>query len=447
MGRIAKLAAFLCAMIAAWVSTPASAADISTVSLRAQNAEDRDVQEECNFLLEGEIREGDAQKLAGLLSKEPEFLPAVDYGQLLVLCLNSTGGSFHEAIEISKLFQKSVRKFDIGTMIRKGDRCMSACSIVFMSGRYFAYEVGEYPWRYMHREATLAFHSPSLVFPESTYDKSMVELAYANALQSVSTIVEMLILQADFDGMRWMEPSLLARMLATPPTEFFHIEQVDHVGQWNIGIFPPVDFDPEKLDATTGCRNLLAWSRDESSPGGSAGNTGDLTVERTPPQSEGQPQGYKVTELAMWESGCRFETFREANGGDKYVHATPFTDIGDLKREVVLGHHFLDPRTLLRDIGTVREAEALVDKRECKVLTRAGKLIDSEICTYSATDPTGLRSLARTEFVWPSGNKTLLTYSNSDRLLINGSAATPVEMLDGYMCLSSRKTGNVFCYK
>lgn len=440
------LAAFLPLVLSHWVN-PAASADIRTISLHAQNAEVGADRAECNYVLEGLIEPGDAEKIAAAFRVENTYQPGADYGQLVVLCLNSDGGSFNEAVEISKLFQKSNRTSDLGTMIRKGDRCLSACAIIFMNGRYFAYEVGEFPWRYMHREAELGFHSPSLVFPESIYDKSTVELAYADALRSVSSVMHLLVLPNDYDGARWMEPSLLAQMLATPPSEMFYVETIDHIGRWNIGLFPSVKFDYEQLDVATGCRNITSWTVDESPLQSTMVSADGLIIERTSPQYEGQAEGYKVIEAGMWERGCKFENESVDSGGRQYVRVTPYTDLGDQRLQLASGYHFLDHRILLKDIGTPAEADAMVDKRECKVLAPTGAIIDSEVCLYSATDPTGLRSEARTEFTWPSGSKTVITYAeNQMDLLLNGGPTKLVDLLEGHACFKSEKTGNVFCY-
>ena len=335
--RAGRAGAFLILLLQFLWPVHASAAEITTVSQRGQNAEVGADAAECNLVLDGAIEDGDAAKMAALLRGGLRLDTGDGFDRLAVLCLHSDGGSFSEAMEIVRLMKSDDRAFDVGTMIRQRDRCTGACGLVFMGGRYNAFEVGDFSWRYMHREARLGFSAPPL---DGT-----------DALEVVRAILDTLVLATDFDGARWMQPSLLAQMLATPPSGTLEIEEVDQIGRWNIGLVPSVAFDFETLDVTAGCRNLLSWDRDESANESPiSGGKDGLVIERTTARFD-DSEGYRVTQMGMWEVGCPVD-----NGGADMderpcVYATPFCDLGDLRRQVVLGHTFLDHTTRLRDIG------------------------------------------------------------------------------------------------
>lgn len=433
------------------LAVPSSAAEIRTLSLRAQNAEIGADKTECNFTLEGPIQAGDAERLASAVKQEYQAKTGVDYSQFAVLCLNSSGGSYAEAITIARMLRGDPDDtqpgyFYLGTMIREGDICISACSIIFMSGRYFAYEVGEYPWRYMNREAKLGFHSPSLIFPDAIYDKSTVEVAYATALQSVSAAVELLVLPNDYDGSRWMQPSLLAKLIATPPDEIFYVDEIDHVGRWGIGIFPSVDFDYEKLDVTNGCKNLLAWSRDESARSSDFGNYDGLVIERPSANHDRYPNEYRVIQDGMWIQGCKFDAY-SLNGEYQVIGSIPFSDLGDQARTVQQGHHFLDARIKLRNIERMEAKDDMVDRKECKIFSALKEPLDDEICIYVGANTAELRAISRQEFTWPSGSKTIISRSDDGHQILNNARVVQENLLDGYTCLRNTKTDNTFCYR
>ena len=81
--------------------------------------------------LNGEIRAGDAERMALALSK----MPRASY-----LTVNSPGGDIREALRLAQL----VRRSRIGVLVSKGGYCVSACFFIYLEGYWrIAYSAQE----------------------------------------------------------------------------------------------------------------------------------------------------------------------------------------------------------------------------------------------------------------------------------------------------------------
>ncbi len=219
----------------------------------------------CNLTLEGAIEKGDAERLAGLLkaARTPAPEPAPGWEERDIVCLNSPGGSFAEALKIATLLKSNF----VGTKIEDGKRCESACSLIFMAGSFFALESGVYKWRVLHPRGLLGFHAPSLVIEDGVYDQESVTKSYDLAMRTIAESILQLVkpLKGQGDSRPYLEFSLLGDMLRTPSREMLHVETVDQAGRWNITVGPISDTIPiNETTLRTSCANTLAWDRDES---------------------------------------------------------------------------------------------------------------------------------------------------------------------------------------
>ena len=183
--RAALLSAF-----SLFVASAPRAAEFSVLDLKAPNLNEEEAGDKarCHYRMTGTLENGDLDKFRSM---------AIDGG---LLCLDSPGGSFAEAVRFIDFMQNGTRQ---GTRLEAGTRCESACALIFMAGIHHAFEVGEYPWREMHHTARLGFHSPALVVPQGQYDEGAVNAAYKIALQSVSGAIDKLVRKRDFDGATW----------------------------------------------------------------------------------------------------------------------------------------------------------------------------------------------------------------------------------------------------
>ena len=233
----------------------------------------------CAITLRGTILEGDSERLIQFLSQNFEelerreenfFFSDRSDGFLLGgnLCLDSAGGSFVEAIRIADMLvydangsvslpeRMSFRT--LGTAIPEDAECLSACAILFMAGGEFngvqaTMNVRE-PTRFMHISAELGFHSPGLNLSEGQYSEEDVQHAFLLAIETVN--------QINLRRRAWyFSPSLLSRMLSTPPSSMYMIDTVSKATSYGINLVgtPRILGPIHNLEHRV-CQNLLLHS-------------------------------------------------------------------------------------------------------------------------------------------------------------------------------------------
>jgi hypothetical protein len=433
------LSAICCIALAGAVN----AAEIEVVDLDAPllGAEwDRRTEHDCHFRLTGPIENGDLEKLKKIEPLEGNnYLPR---GR--ILCLDSPGGSFAEAIRFIDYFQEAVR----GTWIEAGNRCESACALIFMAGSIFEFEAGEYPWRRMHPTAKLGFHSPDLTVGEGNYDAGTVKQAYAIALKTMSDATRLLLNKRDFDGLAWVQPSILLTMVSTPPDQMFYVDTIDLAGRWSIDVFPPVSavaIDQQSLSIA--CSNMLAWTIDRLSM---IQNHGSFTVDGFSITNVNNQFGpaWNVETVGMNPSGCKLspDGLRVTSTQTIFVDTTGGDSGGGLPYRMK-NFHMLHPATKLADLANLASAPASTARPSgamtCIVVS-SGAITDRDPCSKEIrNDP---RKGQVTDYIWPSGGKTVMVVNGNSRE-INGKRGVKVEAPAGEIadCTLNTATGNIFC--
>ena len=207
----------------------------------------------CNIHLHGEIVSGDAERFAEALDEHSERWARGD-GGFPILCLDSPGGSFREALEIvSHLLRDRI----VGaiTYVPDGARCESACAIIFLAGSKDNHALNHA--RVIHPNAKLGFHSPSLLLRGKDFSADDIARSYSLALETVAQIIDLRKLNL------FLPDSLLDGLLRTPPEDMLYLETIEQAARWNIGVFP-VAF-PEaasQLDWLNACENNIAMAYD-----------------------------------------------------------------------------------------------------------------------------------------------------------------------------------------
>ncbi|SNY90536.1 hypothetical protein SAMN04515647_0704 [Cohaesibacter sp. ES.047] len=234
----------------------------------------------CILKMEGEIKEGDYQKLLNLIvtpdvRKEDPSKPKEtfiwsgfskvdprgydgDYKHRR-LCLNSPGGSFAEALKIAKIVDEG-----LGTVVEKHHRCLSACALVFMSGKH---ATGEEDFktidRHIHAKASLGFHAPSLDLgfenlPIKTVPKELVNASYSTALTNSSDILKNRALLN-------LRDSLFITVLETSPQEMFYIDTPGKAAMWQIDVYGiPIPKRISQQNVALACDAAAAYLQDRS---------------------------------------------------------------------------------------------------------------------------------------------------------------------------------------
>src|ERR1019366_2571432 len=152
MRNLICLAFFL--SILATLFQPAFASDISILAIRPDNGNFSSTPEENQsnsyLQLSGEIKKGDAEKLAKTLVLSHPF------GTFLYL--DSPGGDIEEAMRIASL----AKALHLATVVASGGSCASACFFIFLAGENHL-ATGKFDRRMPKREAGyIGLHRPYL---------------------------------------------------------------------------------------------------------------------------------------------------------------------------------------------------------------------------------------------------------------------------------------------
>ena len=205
----------------------------------------------CKYLMEGTIEKGDAEKLKRVIETQRiKTYPAPNNGYPDRLCLNSPGGNLLEAIKMARIYVGSG-----GTAVRAGERCESACAILFMSGSFLGEEgIFQGVDRIIHPKAKLGFHAPSLVIADGSYEKKAVENAYKIALAGAAEINR---ISNAID----IPVTLITDMLNTPSDDMLYVDKVWKAVRWDIDVGPTREHLPiDKSGFLAACTNMIERS-------------------------------------------------------------------------------------------------------------------------------------------------------------------------------------------
>lgn len=212
----------------------------------------------CHIRLEGEIREGDLERLKTVLKQYLLINPGperAEHQKHVGLCLNSHGGSYMEAIRVAKaMLGKRQRgqseNFDpeplrTWTVVDEKDECYSACAILFMAGNIYIEDemIGPSYSRHLHINGRLGFHSPYLPFkgePGTTYTADTIKLAFrqgALAVRELTKLGDNILHGGQMSDPNLMPRALINEMLATSEGDLYFIDSVGKVIAYRISLF------------------------------------------------------------------------------------------------------------------------------------------------------------------------------------------------------------------
>lgn len=183
--------------------------------------------EPCDISITGVLQPGDSAVFKRLLTEGG--------CSFSTLRLDSPGGSLSEALKIAEGIYRT------RTVIGDGAECLSACAILFMTGRACSGAPQTCnPLRSMHKNAVLGFHAP---FLEASGGDQLVarDVSYSQAAEVFAGILEKLsrisaeVRMTGYDK-DIIPLSLLTRMFVTPPQELYLVETNDQLFSWDIGL-------------------------------------------------------------------------------------------------------------------------------------------------------------------------------------------------------------------
>lgn len=235
----------------------------------------------CTLRLSGDIAAGDLGRLQpmleqnfgeGIMPDHPDFdevvfrnlSPAVDYGDFFFthrLCLNGSGGSVAEAMEIVRFMRAEARAAlgGVPTAIARGDRCEGACALVFLAGRFLRFENDPgYENRsnaLLHPEGVLGLQAPLPALPEGDVAADEARALVQQAAENVAWLA-----RAVAEKTLFLSTDGLDRMIGTVAPDMARVDTVGDAVAWGIEVEPTklsfggYDLDRETfLDAV--CRN------------------------------------------------------------------------------------------------------------------------------------------------------------------------------------------------
>jgi len=209
------------------------------------------------FSLSGTIQVGDTKKIRAMLPPLLETTTVFcETDKPAVVYLNSTGGSFSEGLKLAGLF----RELGIGTIVRTGNRCLSACAVSFLGGtRHLCLDGDTGSYRRLQPGAQLGFHAPRLVVPERSYTKTQIASAYDTAVKQIGQLVDEI-------KKAGMKASLAVEMLKVGVSDFYYIDTIGKAGRWGFDVAIPKNSKPTPNQLVTACANADAWMNDSFQP-------------------------------------------------------------------------------------------------------------------------------------------------------------------------------------
>ena len=247
------------AAVAAILIVLGSAGPLHAATVKAISGQipDFDSSSPCNLRLDGEIVRGDLAKVKAARQQVYRWssdllgdwsnhsMADIFAAKSPILCLNSTGGSFDEAIRIARYLMtgegssKTEYEHEVTTFVDNNAKCYSACAVIFLAGREVGRRSERFPARYLHVGGDLAFQLPS-VDPAALADRSRRESAIEANMSRLRTVVEIFEDKGEDIGraleieLRSAMADLLVAMLKTGPKQLVHVKTLGNAVRWDI---------------------------------------------------------------------------------------------------------------------------------------------------------------------------------------------------------------------
>ena len=178
----------------------------------------------CDYLFSGEIEKGD---ITGFLQSNPKSDNA--FRLVPIICLDSPGGHLGDVLQAIEMMKW---KNTVGTHIKSGHQCLSACAILFLYGQQWGVN-SPYPSRTMESGATLGFHSP---FPSRSYTvQADVSQLLATAVALLDKLYDGVYVDMNGDGPA-IAPEVLSMVLKTPSDQMYVVDTVFELSMLGIDL-------------------------------------------------------------------------------------------------------------------------------------------------------------------------------------------------------------------
>jgi hypothetical protein len=420
----------------------------------------------CVLSLDGEIVPGDFSRLVDIAAKE--FLGVDGESSARdTICLNSPGGNVSEGVKLAEFFHKN----GIGTVIDEGAECYSMCAIMFMMGIAQGPEV-TFVNRKLHITGKLGFHRPFLALgEESLISTKALAIAHDVALEDMSKIMLLANNLVPWSNSTMMRPDLIQEMLSRVGNDFFYIDTVEKAGRFEIELLglPKPSASPEER-AYYACENSFHWQVALMKEAADARKftkpvTQNESIVKLLKTAEGTKY-FSVTSMdaGYSEAGCVIAINGDAMQGCGYNgmynvllgqgactvenfddRSWGISQLASYRPGLTLGE--LGGTDASPDNSSAKSIVGAKAQATCTVFSKAGaKEMEPCEATLTINVIVDNRRSDRYEFIWPTGNKTILA-RDGDFFTINGTPSIPYADDDYTLCALNSETRNRFCFK
>ncbi|MFZ5782684.1 MAG: hypothetical protein ACOY4R_20985 [Pseudomonadota bacterium] len=165
----------------------------------------------------GRIEEGDADRLRGILEQVRRNAPQRGDEPLAMIELSSLGGDLLEGLKLGYM----LREFEVGTIVRKADICLSACALFFLGGTANRLPPRALPSRTIEIGGQVGFHSfytdPALIERETDGNAvAGIVRGFGLARAGASALIRF---GADME----IDPGFIAGLLAKSREEWLYV--------------------------------------------------------------------------------------------------------------------------------------------------------------------------------------------------------------------------------
>ncbi|MEM9911392.1 MAG: hypothetical protein AAF922_11480 [Pseudomonadota bacterium] len=300
----------------------------------------------CSISLSGQIETGDVAALSQIVDPviaEDDNYPDFRTGAQIVLCLQSTGGSFLEGLRLAEYVSEKA----ITTKVIPGGTCLSACALAFMGGNLDTRSgVGWLSSRYLHPTSTLGFHAPRLDLPEDGFTRKDVDRAYASALLAIGLVSQ------NAKKLR-LSQTLLTDMVNHIGDDLEMIDTVDDIAVNDIKLYGYDVVPMDERASSFACWNAFRWEFHVGSFEHELDNFDWTAVEMYP--SENGLLSFTPFDGVMY---CSHKVLALGGGDKDQVVQSERSDLSDVRVNVVSAPWIRMPgNTPLRQIplGSMRD--------------------------------------------------------------------------------------------
>lgn len=169
--------------------------------------------------LSGPIEAGDSDRLRKMLERLRATAPPAAGTALATVELSSKGGDLYEGLKLGYLF----REFDVATMVRALDICLSACALAFLGGTQGHAPGQATPGRNLEVGGQVGFHnfylsSPGDLAAASRDAREGVATGFSVARGGASALVR-------YAAQMGIDVAFIGRMIGQPSEDWDYIER------------------------------------------------------------------------------------------------------------------------------------------------------------------------------------------------------------------------------